>query len=39
MNKEIGNIEMNNTWELLKLPKEKHTIEVKWICKLNNDIN
>ena len=39
MNEEIESIEKNNTWELVKLPKEHKSIGVKWVykTKLNKD--
>ena len=33
MDDEIGMIEKNKTWELVKLPKEKEVIGLKWIYK------
>lgn len=30
---ELRSIEKNNTWELVELPKQKKTIDVKWVYK------
>ena len=39
MNKEIGSIEKNNSWELVELPKGQKSMSVKWVykTKLNKD--
>ncbi|XP_058726097.1 uncharacterized mitochondrial protein AtMg00820-like [Vicia villosa] len=39
MKEEIEAIERNKTWELIKLPKKKKAINVKWVfkVKLNSD--
>ena len=39
MNKELDQIEKNNTWELVPSPKDKNFIGTKWLFrkKLNED--
>ena len=34
MKEELTAIERNVTWELVKLPKEKMLIDVKWVFKI-----
>eukprot|EP00253_Pinus_taeda_P011023 PITA_11023 len=38
MEEEIEAIEMNDTWELVSLPKGKHVIGVKWVYKTKGNI-
>jgi len=34
MEDELRNIEKNNTWEMVTLPKDKVPIDVKWVFKV-----
>jgi len=38
MEEEIEEIERNDTWELVNLPKGKHVIGVKWVYKTKSNI-
>ena len=38
MNKEIGAIENNDTWELVEIPQGKEVIGVKWVYKTKRNI-
>ena len=35
MDEELKSIEVNNTWSLVELPKDKKAINVKWVYKVN----
>jgi hypothetical protein len=39
MNEELDQIEKNDTWELVPIPKNKNVIDIKWVFKnkLNED--
>ena len=37
MDEEIECIEKNETWELVDVPKDKDVINIKWICKTEQD--
>ena len=34
MTEELKSIEVNNTWSLVELPKDKKGIDVKWVYKV-----
>ena len=34
MDEEIDSIEINNTWDLVDLPKDRDCIGVKWVYKI-----
>ncbi|GJT48090.1 retrovirus-related pol polyprotein from transposon TNT 1-94 [Tanacetum coccineum] len=38
MKNEVKSLQKNETWELVKLPKEKHVISCKWLFKVNDGI-
>lgn len=37
MEEEMNSLEKNETYELVKLPKEKKALKNKWVYKLKND--
>lgn len=37
MNEEMQSLRMNQTWELVQLPKQKRTIRCKWVYAKKDD--